>query len=753
MLRVTSQTELVAAVLLAATSLLAGCRQNPRQREATFLQKGRSYAEQGDYSRAILEFRNAAAVMPGDPEPYYQIGLADLKSNNVREAIRMLQKAVSLSTNHAGARLKLAELLLVPNHQELAHRAKEHIEQVLFVNPADPDALFFMGITQMELGQAGEAEKAFDEILSKSPQNLRTAVALARLKIGSKDTAAAEAVLKKVVRESPGSAHAATVLGVFYVATGRDQLAEVQFRSALQIDPKYAPCLIQLAQLQGRQGRQEIAAETYKTISTLPDKEYRSFYGMYLLRQGKTQAAIAEFERLYRIDSQDRTTRNRLIAAYLYANRVPDAQKILDAVLARNPKDIDALMQRGEIHLRNGNIAEAKKDIEGVLHFEPNSGLGHYLMAVIDQGEGLTSLQRSELATAVKLAPNLLRARLDLANLFVEAHDAKSAMDTLDSVPAFQKDSLPVVVARNWALIGGGDYKAARKAVDEALAKSNTSELLVQDGVLKVSEKNYAGARSVLEKVLKDKPGDVRALRLLSQSYALGNNRPDEIQVLRRHATLHPDSVATQLVLAASLLESGQYDEARTILTKSKVLEPKSVDVDLMLARVDVDQGKLVDARQRLRDVVSSNPQNISALLMLGMIEESTQQTGEAAEQYRRIVSLDKRNIIALNNLAGALARDPAQVDEALQYARNAKELAPENTAVCDTLGWIYYRKGLYPQAKTELETALRQDARPAIQYHLGLTYLRTGDSERGKELVAAALRANPKLVQTEGAP
>ena len=52
-------------------------------------------------------------------------------------------------------------------------------------------------------------------------------------------------------------------------------------------------------------------------------------------------------------------------------------------------------------------------------------------------------------------------------------------------------------------------------------------------------------------------------------------------------------------------------------------------------------------------------------------------------------------------------SRDPARVDEALTFARKAKELEPESPQILDTLGWLYYRKGLYPQAARELEAAL----------------------------------------------
>lgn len=102
------------------------------------------------------------------------------------------------------------------------------------------------------------------------------------------------------------------------------------------------------------------------------------------------------------------------------------------------------------------------------------------------------------------------------------------------------------------------------------------------------------------------------------------------------------------------------------------------------------------------------------------------------------------------NNLAFLLSRDGTKLDDAMRMAQKAKELAPENPQVQDTLGWIYYRKGLYKMALTELERAAADGERPAFQFHLGRMYNRLGITTKGGRLIAAALAKNPKLADTE---
>jgi tetratricopeptide (TPR) repeat protein len=121
----------------------------------------------------------------------------------------------------------------------------------------------------------------------------------------------------------------------------------------------------------------------------------------------------------------------------------------------------------------------------------------------------------------------------------------------------------------------------------------------------------------------------------------------------------------------------------------------------------------------------------------------------EAIMQFRKALEVDNANLVALNNLAFLLARDPAQLGEALKYAQKAKEIAPQDSHVLDTLGWVYFRKGLYDMAARELESALAGEARASVKFHLGITYLKMGNA-KGRELMKAALQADPKLAQSE---
>jgi Tfp pilus assembly protein PilF len=104
-----------------------------------------------------------------------------------------------------------------------------------------------------------------------------------------------------------------------------------------------------------------------------------------------------------------------------------------------------------------------------------------------------------------------------------------------------------------------------------------------------------------------------------------------------------------------------------------------------------------------------------------------------------------------LNNLAYLLA-DNGQADEALKYAQQALELAPDNPDFEDTLGWVLYHKGVYSTAVTHLKSAVSRGGSARQQYHLAMAYFKKGDADLGRAALQTALRRDPNMPEAKAA-
>ena len=78
------------------------------------------------------------------------------------------------------------------------------------------------------------------------------------------------------------------------------------------------------------------------------------------------------------------------------------------------------------------------------------------------------------------------------------------------------------------------------------------------------------------------------------------------------------------------------------------------------------------------------------------------------------MLALSPRFAPAANNLAWILSEHGGDKDKALALAQTAKELAPEDPQVSDTLGWIFYRRGVHQRALALLkDSAAKLPASP----------------------------------------
>lgn len=701
------------------------------------MEHGQKLLERRDYARAEIEFRNAAKAMPGDAEPYYRLGLAQLAAGHRGPAAISFRKAAELNPKHAGAQLKLARLQAAGGDTAAIHDARKRAQAVATAHPDDVDALNTLALTELRLGKPEEAAAHLERALAHLPGGIASSALLMRARLAEGDAQGAEEALQQCFRQSPQSAQLALAMGRFYLVTRRPREAEEQFRRAIGIDPRYGAAWLDLGMTVFHAGRNGEAGQIFKQAAALPGRNYKPAYAIFLLETGQRDAAIRELERLAREDPTDRAARTRLVKMYLVAGRRADAEKLLAGAIAKNPKDADALLQRGELAIDAGKYQDAQNDLNQVLRYRPQTAEPHLILARLDGVQGQLLHQRQELAEALRLNPELLSARLELARLLIASKGAQAALEVLRQAPEPQRHEVPWIVQSNWALLDLDRREEARRGVAEGLRSAKTPDLLLQDACLRAGDGNYRGARAALQSVLRRNPEDLRALRAMAPLYGL--------RVVRAYAAKHPGSAPVQNLLGDLLLADGKPAEARTAFTSALRADPHFRAALLALAKLDVSQGRLEAARRTLSPLLAGNPKDPELWLYMGWLENAQKNYAQALACFRKVVDADPSNIVALNNLAYLLATQSGRLDEALQYAQQVKELAPDNQGVDDTIGWIMYRKGLYRPAVQYLESAARGGTDPVIRYHLGMAYLKTGD-RRGEATLRAALQKAPDL-------
>jgi tetratricopeptide (TPR) repeat protein len=742
---------IVPCVLL-LTLAFSSCVSSPEAKSARFIETGKKLMKNKDAPRAILQFQNAVKATPASAEAYYQLATAFLAAGDGVHAGASLHKALELNPKHHAAELLIATLMASTSDKEYLQDAQKRLNALVQGYPDDSDALHALALTELKLGEPDDAVRDLGKALAASPESLTIAVTLAQAKLQQRDAKGAEDVLKQAAEKSPKSVAAVVVLGKLYSVENRLTEAEAQFQKALAMDPNDTGALSSLGVLQSRMGKKQDAEQTFRKLSRLSDKQTRGSLAAFLNLEGRKEEALQELARLNKEDPADRTVRTWLVNSYLAANRAPAAEKLLSDALKKNPKDLDALLQRGEMALAARNFNQAETDLNQVVQLQPDAAEVHYVLGKLYLARKEDLRYRQELTKALGFNPYLVAIRLELAGVLMDHSGARAALDILNETPASQRELPAVLAQRNWALWATGDMSEMRKGIDRGLARGKSTEFLLQDGLWKLRSGNAAGARAALDAALNLNPGDIRALGALQQAMVQQKQSATALQKIEEYAAKQPKSAPVQEFLGVMLATQGHQQEARQAFLAAKTADPQSVLADLSLAQLDVAGRKVDDAEHRLQSVITSHGENMTARLWMGNLEESKGNHAEALENFRKVVQADPGNAQALNNFAYLLADFGNQPNEALKYAVKAQQIAPDNPQYADTMGWILYQKGLYAAAVQQLQRAGSLKGAVVWKYHLAMAYAKAGDIKRGRATLDDALKGNPNMPEAKRA-
>jgi len=191
---------------------------------------------------------------------------------------------------------------------------------------------------------------------------------------------------------------------------------------------------------------------------------------------------------------------------------------------------------------------------------------------------------------------------------------------------------------------------------------------------------------------------------------------------------------------------------AEADLAKSIELDPKLEASYLLLAQLYLTTNRTEQAVAKLQQFTKDNT-SVVALMELAQIQQHLKHFPEARDAYEKLLNAAPNSALALNNLAMLYAEQFGQMDKAYDLAKRARDAAPNEAHIADTLGWITFRKGDYRSALPLLtESAAKLADSPEIQYHLGLAHYMLGDEEAARTALQKAVQGPSAFPQKEDA-
>lgn len=530
------------------------------------------------------------------------------------------------------------------------------------LNNAERAQRWFEETRRLHMGQNPDLHKVvagYRKSLEFQPDNPVVVYHLGLALLGRREFTNAEEQLRKALRLKADFPEAWFHLGQTLLQLRRPEEAEQAYRKAVELTPK------------------EQRGPLYFTLAAALQSQYDALAGR---DKGKAEAKLKQAEECYRLGLEQRPDDpqgNFQFALFLqnlsqlpgHEDSLDEAERLLDAVLEKQPDQRDVLNLRALLHSRRGRFDLACATLEKALAGSPDDAGLLFNLAQMCESAGDHAAARTHLEHSLAVQPRQPGALSRLAGIIAQHdRDWDKALDLIaKGMELAPRD--PVLVYQK-ALV------FTERATDLPEAEREAA---------------LAEARQLAELTLELQPGFPPGLALLAR---LGGQAPaaaapgapavDVEEALRRHQAAPGDAEARQTAIQA-LISVRRFEEALPLLEAALEADPDDrasrVNHGLVLSYTAGQDGqKVLAARESLRKgIAGTQTPDSPILLRLAQLDLMLREPEEAMDllaELRGRAAEDKRlDEAQLFQLSGVAAQQKGRLDEAATFYGQAADL------------------------------------------------------------------------------
>jgi tetratricopeptide (TPR) repeat protein len=787
---------------LLATALFLFACQDDADRLAEHRKRADAYLEEGKTAEAIIEFKNMLQVDPNLADAHHGLAKAFIAEKKIREAYWELQETVRLDPGNLDAKLEYGQFLLYGKESEIEN-ALTQAEEVLAVEPERVSAWVLKARALQALQRDDEAGEAFTRAVEVAPEEGAPLLLLANYHRRRDEPAQAEPLYRRLIEVEPGFASHAALAAFLAAEGGRDAEAEATYRKAIELAEEerrataysllanffYSRERFEEAEAVLREGveaegdnleliyglarfyhaRGETAkADTMIAEATQADPENPQPYlllSSYRGRQGDLEGALEAAEAALAVSPPD-DLRAKLRKAELLvdlgyraddSSRVAQGRAIVDAVLAREEANPEALFVKAKIDLAERELDAAAASLRRAIEARPEWAQAHFLLGSTLLLQGDRTGARAEVSRALELDAEMLDAQRILARIHASLGDHALAVETGRRVLRRNPDDVATHILVAQSLL-------RQDKVDEALAEleaipeeDRDAEAHYALGRLFSTKREWGEARRHLMAAYDPEEPRFEVLQALLDLDVREGRLEESAKRIGAAQQAAPEDAQLSRLWGEVLLYSGRKTEAEAAFRRSIELDPNDLSGYQNLARYLAITGRPGEVLATYEAALKRNPESAPLNMVVGSLYELQSRNQEAMARYEEAIRLDPGLAVAMNNLAYLLSEEGGDLDRALELAQEAKALLPDNANAADTLGWVLYKKNLPSAAIGYLKEAASgfpaDDPHLAlVRHHLALAYEANGEPEKAQETLELAIRDLDAIYQAEDA-
>ncbi len=674
----------------------------------------------GKYKEAIDYAEEKIPAGDRTSSIWAKLGVANEEQQLVEKALACFMVSIRLDQKNYEAYLGASRIY---NKMGQAESALEMSKKAMDLKLTGEAAWTFAQAC-ITLNRTAEAKTALEKVTEVDPTNMIAQRALGNIFYKEKNYSKAVQFLKKAYEAKPDGETALDLANAYKIIGDLD--AAEKFYKEASKDRKSAPpeAIIELARIYFKKEKFSEAADAFSQAneSKLSGQDLFS-YATSIEKSGGNKGKMARIleaaikktgskatpeilaaqESIGRYFIEKKNYSNALSALeYIRSNKgdskvnpeilflIADAYEglkkrsmaipLLEAVIARDRKNVEAYARLADIYTRERQSDKAKSIYEKLLSLQPNNPevyltLGEYNLKAKKYDEALKHFQKS----------------------FTLDQKAIAAIGMMNAA---------------WKL---KRYDIARDAAESALHKDDKlREPQVILAKIFIREKNFSAAAGKLEDLLKADAKNLELLEHLADCYSNLGKTNKLADIDKRIIEIDKKNIGARLRFARYSQSSGDLKAAKEILDELVSMQPKNTEVLKSLYEIALKDGDKKKALAYLKRYLAIKPSDAGLQKVSGDLQYELGDKNGALASYRRAMKADPGIKGFYKRYAelvmGKKNNGKGEQQEVINVLNAAVKAGEADAEIYSTLGSIYKNQKNYPLAISMLQKALQKD-------------------------------------------
>ena len=486
-------------------------------------------------------------------------------------------------------------------------------------------------------------------------------------------------------------------------------------------DPQVAARAAHVALYSGHYSEALNAVQRWEALSP-EDPAITRIKALTYIHLEKVEPALEIIDQLIMIDGKVDDDEIGSLGHILQKEAKPAiALELLVQLNERHPQQVRLLLLQARLEANAGHHHEAMEVVEKIIVLAPEISdvylIKAQILAALDQDEQAVAA----VAIAVEKRPHDTRLRLQYARMLVQMRQYELAWDQFLQLKLAMPDNEDVLLTLGLIAIEIDKIDQAKQYLQELI------------------DKGYHNSQA---------------------HYYLGRIQQSQGEILpaiTNYERVHDGDflLDARIRVAGLLAQIGKVEEALQKLNQLTSATQNSINqIKVYLAQGEVlrQAHREQEAMKIYSDALKDSPENIDLLYARALTAEKLDMLDITESDLRMVLMHEPDNANALNALGYTLADRTERLQEAKEYILKAARLLPDDPAVLDSLGWVYYRLGEMDKSISWLRKAFAKLEDAEIAAHLGEVLWVNGQLEEAEKIWQRGLDVkadHPLLLQT----